>query len=99
MEEFFGVVTPALLVALVSFITEWIKDVMKWDNWKADVTCYALSNLFLVPFFIISTFRITPPETSWDLAWLVFTALVYPFLGWIFAGGYYAKFIAKRNKA
>lgn len=98
MEEFFGAITPALLVAIVSFVTEMVKKYTGWEDWKADLTTLVFSYLVLVPFYIISTFRINPPNNTWDLAWVIFTAAIYPVLGWIFAGGYYSKFLQKRNQ-
>lgn len=93
MDEFFGVLTPALLIAVISGVVQWAKITWKFDGLKADLLSLALNYLLLTAYHIITTYLYNPPASGWETAWVIFTALVYPLLGWLMATGIYYKVI------
>ena len=89
MSEFFGPLSPAVLVAIVTGLTQAVKSWLDLDGKIVKALALALSYLFLAPYHVINQWLVAPPEDTAQIAWVVFQALVYPLLGWLTATGAY----------
>ena len=97
MEQFFGTISPALLVAGVTAATQKLKQWFGLDGKRVEMLALALSYIALVPYQIITVYLEAPPIGAAEIAWLVFQALFYPVLGWLMAVGSYHLVIKPRQ--
>ena len=96
MEALFGSISPALLMAFVTMITEFIKrNYPELKPRQIQLVALGLSFLFLVPYHIITGLTANPDPTLLEIAWLAFGALVYPIGWWLAAIGLYEVVIAR----
>lgn len=93
MVEFFGEIGPALLVAIISGVVQFVKDKAGWQGGQVDAFAIILNYLVFTPYTVITVFRANPSISGWDMAWVGFTALIYPLLAWLLGAGYYYKII------
>jgi hypothetical protein len=93
MESFFGAITPALLVAIITAIVQWAKIRFLLSELIAEVMSLGLSYIILGAYHVIVTLQTAPPQSGIDIAWLVFQTAIYPILGWFMVQGIYYKIV------
>lgn len=98
MVEFFGEIGPALLVAIISGVVQFIKDKTGWQDGQVDAFAIILNYLVFTPYTVIAAFRANPSISGWDTAWVGFMALIYPLIAWLLGAGYYYKIIKPAEK-
>ena len=89
MEQFFGPISPAVLFAVVTGLTQVTKSLANLDGKAVKLVALAWSYLLLAPYHVIDRWLIAPPSSTAETARLVFEALVFPLIGWLTATGAY----------
>ena len=90
MQEFFGVITPIMIMTFASGLTQWIKrEYPELSRRKIQLIAGAINYALLTPFTLITVSSIS--------AMIIFEALFYPAIAWGFSVGFYELVINPKN--
>ncbi len=82
MSEYFGPITPFLIVGIVTALTQFTKQWTGFDGWKAALIALAWSFVLIAPYHLLVAEKLTP---------LVFyEAVLYTILGALTSAGLYS---------
>ena len=89
MVEFFGKISPALIGALISGLTQWIKQAFpELSERMIQLIVFGMNAFFVIPY------HLSVGEITW---WRVFEAIFYSLIMSLYSMGFYSLFIKDRG--
>jgi len=89
MQELFGPITGSTLVFVVTLLTQFVKQHFSFSARQVQLIALLFSIILVVPYHVITALMVQPDWAAVELAYMVFSAIVYGLLGWLAAIGAY----------
>ena len=98
MYELFGPITGSTLVFIVTLLTQFVKQYFnKFTERQVQFLALLFSVILTVPFHVITAFMAQSDMSGIQIAYMVFSSVVYGLLSWLTAIGVYEVAIKPRG--